>query len=178
MITSSYLRPKAIFVALFCAYALIAAKPAAAVSLLTADASGAVGAGNDSGPPVKVITPGEGSVRVTYGAAASDNLSGVGLSASVLGSGQARYGALAGRASAEASSSPAGPHGVGGIVVLDLGFFDTVEVVSSTLAAGTPVTVTFVMTLEATAFHGANGLFIPRRFGASARNEARISDIE
>jgi hypothetical protein len=178
MITPSYLGPKAIFVALFCAYALIGAKPASAVSALTADAVGAVGAGRDSGSPAKLITPGDGSLRVTYGAAASDDLSGVGLSASVLGSGQARYGALAGRASAEASSLPAGPHGVGGIVILTLGFFDTVEVVSSTLAPETPVTLTFVMTLEATAFHAANGLFTPSRFGASARNEARISDIE
>jgi hypothetical protein len=178
MITSSYLRRKAIFVALFCAYALIGARPASAVSLLTADAAGSVGAGRNTGSTVKVITPGDGSVGVTYGGAASDDTGAIVLSASILGIGEARYGALAGRASAEASSSPAGPHGVGGIVILTLGFFDTAEVVSSTLAPGTPVTLTFVMTLEAAAFHDANGLFIPGRFGASARSEAAVVDIE
>jgi hypothetical protein len=178
MITSWDRKPHVIFVALLCAYALMMPKPAVAVSLLTADAFGAVSAGPDIGTPSKLITPVDGSVSVIFGATASASPAGVGLSASLLGSGEARFGALAGRARAEASSSPPGPHGVGGEVIVSLGFLDTAEVLSSALAPGTPVTLTFLMTLDATASHFANGPFTPTRFGAAARADARISDIE
>jgi len=178
MITSRDLKTHLIGVALLCAYALITPSPALAASILTADAVGEVSAGTTIGTPTKVITPGAGSVAVTFGAAATGNVPGIALSGNLLGSGVARYGALAGRARAEASSSPPSPHGVGGTLVLSLGFLDTAEIVSSTLDPGTPVTLTFLMTLEAAALHVANGLFIPTRIGAGTRSDARILDIE
>ena len=169
-----------------CIYGNVAQSPASA-AMLNADAAANVSAGRNIGQPAKLITPGPGSLAVTIGAAASDSIprdpkpgfheySGI-----LTGSGSSRYGALAGRAHAEASSRPAGdfdPYGAGGTVSISLGFLDTVEVVSSTLATGTSVTLTFVMTLDAAATHFADGPFTPGRIGASARNDARIRDIE
>jgi hypothetical protein len=167
------------FAALLCVYALTVPTPALAASMLSADASGFATAGADLGSPDKQITPGAGVTTVTFGDAASDNIaSGIALSAGALGAGEARFGALAGHARAEASSAPPSPHLAAGEARLFLGFLDTAEIVSSTLAPGTPVTLTFVMTLDAMAFHSGNGLFVPSRIGAFARGDAVISDIE
>ncbi len=165
----------------------ILASPPAPAAMLTADASANVSAGRNIGGPTKLIMPGPGSLAVTIGAAASDSIPrdpGPGnheYTGILTGSGAARYGSLAGRAHAEASSRPAGdfdPFGAGGQVSLQLGFLDTAQVVSTTLTAGTPVTLTFVMTLDGTATHFADGPFPLGRIGAGVRNEAKIIDLE
>src|SRR5262249_37682569 len=117
MITFRVPRPQVLFLALVCAYAPIKPTPAMAVSMLTADVTGFAAAGSDVGAPDKLITPGDGSLAVTFGAAASSSPpvteGSIALSASALAGGEARYGALAGRARAEAASLPPSPYFVG-----------------------------------------------------------------
>jgi hypothetical protein len=166
--------------ALFVACAVIAPKPALAVSVLTATATGSAAALCNTGEPTQSIIPGDGSVTVLFGAAASGNCGGNQASASALGAAEARFGALAGHARADASMAFLTPTFVGAAALLLPRFVDTVEVVSNTLAADTPVTLTFIMTLDAIAFHGfdAPALDPPSRVGASASSFALISDIE
>jgi hypothetical protein len=170
-----------------CAVATFGASPVFATFILTAEANANVSAGRDSEQGNKLVTPGDGSLAVTIGAVASDSIPRAPnpgdhmYFGSLLGSGVARFGTLAGHARAEASSLPAGdqdPFGAGGQVALRLGFVDTVEVVSGTLTIDTPVRLSFVMVLDATAIHFADGTFSAGRIGASAVNEARIRDIE
>jgi hypothetical protein len=96
------------------------------------------------------------------------------------GIGTARYGELAGRAEAAASVLPAeGSFLAGGQVTLNLGFTDGAEVVSNTLPPGTPVTLTFRMTLEATAIHFTDPhVAYPDGTGAAARLELEIRDLD
>ena len=160
---------------------------AVAAPSLKAIAGASAGAYLDSDQGSVLQTPGPGSLTVTAGAAASDGVindspppASWGMEALVTGSGTARYGALAGLAHAEASSKPANTLFLaGGQVSLDLGFTDGAEVLSDTLDPGTPVTLTFLMTLDATAVHvtdqpNAN----PEDTGAAARHEVEVRDLD
>lgn len=166
--------------------ACLVAPPAAAASLrATSDAAAAAGSDSDSGGTS--LMPGPGSLSITAAAAASDAVVNqspppVEWDAECLltGSGVARYGSLAGLAHAEARSKPTNTFLMaGGELVLNLGFTDEAEVVSANLDAGTPVTLTFVMTLEAAATHfTAEGLANPERTGAAARHEVEVRDLD
>jgi len=158
-----------------------------AAASLKAIGGASAGAHSDSDPGSQSLTPGPDSLTLTYGAAASDSVINDSpppatweMKALVTGVGTARYGSLAGVAHAEASSLPANSAFLaGGSVSLNLGFTDAAEVVSDTLAADTPVTLTFLMTLEASAVHFADGLVPnPSGTGASARHEVEVRDLD
>jgi hypothetical protein len=129
-------------------------------------------------------TPGPGSLTVTAGAVASDAVDAPPdrweMDALMDAIGTARYGSLTGRAHAEARSVPANSSFLaGGQVSLILGYTDEAEVVSNTLAPGTPVTLTFAMSLEASALHVIDGPSLdPEGTGASARHEVTIRDLD
>lgn len=122
-----------ILVTLSYAWGFAIPAPAVAATLLIAEPSGSVGAGDFTATPVTVTTPGAGSMAVSWVAAAED--AAAGASASAEGGGVATYGALAGLAQAEAVRAP-GPHAAGATLLLDIAFRDTAEVVSPTLAPG------------------------------------------
>jgi len=64
-------------------------------------------------------------------------------------------------------------------VTLDLGFTDEALVLSDTLDPGTPVTLTFVMTLEGSAVHFTDpSVANPESTGAAARHEVEVSDLD
>jgi len=160
---------------------------AVAAASLKATAGASAGAHRDSDPGTQSLTPGPGSLQITAGAAASDGVINDSpppatweIEALFTGAGTARYGSLAGVAHAEASSVPANSVFLaGGSVSLNLGFSDEAEVVSDTLDPGTPVTLTFVMTLDASAVHFADGLAPnPAGTGASARHEVEVRDLD
>jgi hypothetical protein len=118
-------------------------------------------------------------LQINAGSAASDQVEEIAVQCNNLGIGVARYGSLAGRAHAEASSTPANPLLAGGQLVLDVGYADGVQVLSDTLDPGTPVTLAFLMTLEATAFHFIDGSHPnPPGTGAAARHELEIRDLD
>ena len=132
-------------------------------------------------------TPGPDSLQVTVAAAAGDGLindspppNSWEISCIVGGIGIARYGSLAGRAHAEASSRPANTFALaGGQATVSPGFTDGVQVLSDSLDTGAPVTLTFAMTLEAAATHftdvfNAN----PDGTGAAARHEVEVRDLD
>jgi hypothetical protein len=99
------------------------------------------------------------------------------MSARVSGVAESRYGALAGSAEADAWSTPGNDfYLAGGDVALNAGYTDTARVVSDTLADGTPVTVSFSMTLDAVAFHftDAPGPVVSDKIGAAARHELEV----
>jgi hypothetical protein len=132
-----------------------------------------------------LLTPGQGSLQITLGATASDIAfadpppTNFEIAAIVDGIGVARYGSLAGRAHAEARSAPAGPYLAGGQVSVIPGYTDGAEVRSDTLAPGTPVTLTFRMTLAATTIHFVDGsIFDPQGTGAAVRYEVAVSDLD
>jgi hypothetical protein len=175
-----------IAIALSIALLIAAPAPAPAAATLKATASGNVSAHRNSSAGSSSLNPGPGSLGVTYGAAASDAdpnpspppadfmMQGI-----LTGTGVARYGSVAGRAHAEASVKPASNfYTAGGTVVLDLGFTDSALVDSDSLAPGTPVTLKFVMTLEGSALHFADGTFEPGKVGAGVRYEAKVSDLD
>jgi hypothetical protein len=133
----------------------------------------------------RLLTPGPGSLQITLAAAAGDAVfaepppTNFEISAMVDGIGVARYGSLAGRAHAEAHSAPAGPYLAGGQVSVSPGFTDGAEVRSDTLAPDTPVTLTFRMTLAATAMHSVNpGSLDSQGTGAAARYDVALSDLD
>jgi hypothetical protein len=116
---------------------------------------------------------------VTVGAAASDAAGEFSMEAIFDGIGVARYGSLVGSAHAEASSKPASSFLAGGEIIVDVGFTDGAEVVSDTLAEGTPVTLTFRMTLDASAMHFTDGKGLnPPDTGAAARHEVEVRDLD
>jgi hypothetical protein len=163
-----------------------AASPAAAATL-RAIGDSAASAGNQFDGGGSVLMPAPDSLTITETAEATDGLVNPtpppdSWSAQCLvgGSGVARYGALAGLARAEARSRPANTVlPAGGEVSLNLGFTDGAEVVSDSLDDGTPVTLTFVMTLEATAVHFTlEGLADPDGTGAAARHEVEVRDLD
>ena len=132
-----------------------------------------------------MLTPGPGSLTVTVGAAASDAVDNDmppparwEMDTIVDGIGTARYGSLAGRAHAEGKSLPANSFlFAGGEVNLILGFSDEAEVQSETLADGTPVTLTFLLTLDASAIHFTDvAIADPNGTGAAARLEVAVRD--
>jgi hypothetical protein len=134
-----------------------------------------------------VVTPGPGSLTVSLGATADEYIAhttpppdGYQMLAGAEGVGTARYGTLGGRAHAEASLVPATELLRGGARArLDLGFDDGVEVVSGSLAPGTPVTLTFQMTLEATALYEFEiSDPTPDGIGSSARFEVEVRDLD
>jgi hypothetical protein len=95
--------------------------------------------------------------------------------------GIARYGSLAGNAHAEASSLPgdAGSPLARVQIYVRPGFTDAALVVSDSLAAGSPVTLTFRMALDATAIHvvdPANGVG-PTAAGATFEVEIRDLNV-
>ena len=153
---------------------------------LSAVGSAAASAHSDIGQETKVLTPGPGSLQITVGAAASDEVVNdkpppdiFVLDTIVDGIGTARYGSLAGRAHAEGKSLPPSPLLAGGGVNLTLGFSDGAEVESDTLADGTPVVLTFLLTLEASAIHFTDvPIADPNDTGASARLEVEVRDAE
>jgi hypothetical protein len=178
-------RTRLVLAAVFCSYGSVV--PPAWGAVLNADSGVNISAGRNVGQTGKQITPGPGSLSVTIGAVASDafprdpNPGFHEYFATATGSGSASYGTLAGRAHAEAYSRPNGdfdPYGAGGQLTLNLGFLDKAEVVSNTFAPGTLVTLTFIMTIEASAIHFADGPFTPGRIGAAVRHEATIRDLE
>jgi hypothetical protein len=184
---SSKRRTQRVLAAAMWAITAFGASPVFATFILTAEANANVSAGRVSEQGTKLLTPGNGSLAVSIGAVASDSIprdpnpGNHMYFGSLLGGGVARFGTLAGHARAEASSLPAGdadPYGAGGQVGLRLGFVDTVEVVSNTLAIDTPVRLSFAMMLDATAIHFPDGTISAGSIGASAVNEARIRDIE
>jgi hypothetical protein len=170
------------------AIALLCLAPfAARAESLSAIGSAAAGAHTDEGQEAKVLTPGPGSLTVTVGAAASDAVDNDmpppdrwEMDTMVDGIGTARYGSLAGRAHAEGRSMPANSAFLaGGQVNLILGFSDEAEVQSDTLADGTPVTLTFLLTLEASAIHFTDvPIADPNGTGAAARLEVEVRDAE
>lgn len=152
---------------------------------LSAVGDAAASAHNDIGQEVKTLTPGPGSLTVTVGAAASDGVDNDmpppdrwEMDTIVDGIGTARYGSLAGRAHAEGRSMPSNSFFLaGGQVSMILGFSDEAEVQSSTLADGTPVTLTFLLTLEASAIHTTDvAIADPNGTGAAARLEVAVRD--
>jgi hypothetical protein len=154
---------------------------------LSAIGSAAASAHTDIGQEVKQLTPEPGSLTITVGAAASDAVENDmpppdrwEMDTIVDGIGTARYGSLAGRAHAEGSSLPASSFFLaGGEVNMILGFSDEAEVQSDTLADGTPVTLTFLLTLEASAIHVTDvAIADPNGTGASARLEVAVRDTE
>jgi hypothetical protein len=147
---------------------------------LKAIGNAVAGAYRVSDPGSSSLLPGPGSLQVTAGAAASDVAEPYAMQVDVEGIGIARYGSLGGRAHAEASSLPASSFAAGGEVLIDVGFTDAAVVRSDTLAPGTPVTLHFRTTLDATALH-----FIdppagnpPDSTGAAARLEVVIKDLD
>ncbi|HSJ99296.1 MAG TPA: hypothetical protein VLC53_19630, partial [Myxococcota bacterium] len=161
--------------------------PVVAAESLKAIGEARAGAHADSDEGQTLLTPGPGSLTITAGAAASDAVSnsipppdGWDMQAMVTGIASARYGSLAGRAHAEASSLPLNSSFLaGGQVSLNVGFTDGAEVVSDTLEPGTPVTLTFFMTLEATAVHSIDGQDLdPDGTGAAARLELEVRDLD
>jgi hypothetical protein len=163
------------------AAALSCAVPSvAAAETLRAIGTAVAGTHSMNDPGSSSLLPGPGSLQVTAGAAASEvAVDTFFMEAIVDGIGVARYGSLAGRAHAEASSKPGSLYLAAGQVVLDLGFTDGVEVVSDTLDPGTPVTLTFRMTLDATAIQVTDGTDLdPAGTGASARLEVEVRDLD
>ena len=74
---------------------------------------------------------------------------------------------------------PEGPYLAVGTGSVNVGFTDGAEVLSDTLDPGTPVTLTFLMTLEGTAFHFVDGpLPNPNGTGAGARHDVEIRDLD
>jgi hypothetical protein len=161
--------------ALLVACAVIAPKSAQAVSVLTATAAGSAAALCKTGEPSQSIIPGNESVTVVFGAAASGNCGENQASASALGAAEARFGALAGHAQADANMTFLTPTLVGAAALLLPRFVDTAEVVSNTLTADTPVTLTFIMTLDATAFHGFNAPALDPRVASVHRHRVSRS---
>jgi hypothetical protein len=154
---------------------------------LKAVADAAAAAHRDPGQKQMVQTPGPGSLSITAGSAASDAIDNDTpppdrweMEAIVDGTAVARYGSLAGRAHAEASSLPANASFLaGGEVSLNVGYVDGAEVLSDTLPDGTPVTLTFLMTLDAAATHFTDPSFPnPDGTGASARHELVLRDAD
>jgi hypothetical protein len=151
---------------------------------LKAIGGAAASAHSDLGQEVLQQTPGPGSLTVTAGAAASDAVEDGPdrweMDAIMDAIGTARYGSLAGRAHAEARSAPANSFFLaGGQVSLILGYTDEAEVVSASLAPGTPVTLTFAMSLEASALHVVDGPSPnPDGTGAAARHEIALRDVD
>lgn len=134
------------------------------------------------------LTPNPGSLSITIGVATSDGVinpspppDGWQMLALFDGSATARYGALSGTAHGEASSKPANPFFLaGGQLTMIVGYTDGAEVRSDTLAVGTPVTLTFSMTLDATATHVIDAVFPqqPPGTGASVRHELEVRDLD
>jgi len=166
---------------------LCPASSAFAAPSLKATGSAAAGAHLDYEQGQQSLIPGPGSLQVVTGAAASDLVTNPSpppddweMQCAVDGIGIARYGALGGSAHAQASSAPTNDFFLaGGQVSLIVGFTDGVEVVSATLAPATPVTLTFQMTLGATAVHTTDVPTIdPAGTGASARHELKVRDVD
>jgi hypothetical protein len=109
----------------------------------------------------QALTPGPDSLRITIGAAAADTVLTKTVEFTIQADadaiGVARYGSLAGRSPAAASALAASPYLATAFGSAIVGFDDAGEVVSNTLAPGTPVTLTFRMTLAATAMHVIDG---------------------
>lgn len=161
------------------------APPAVAAASLRAVGTAAAGAYRDSDQDQGTLTPTPDSLTITLGASASDAVTNDNpppdrweMGALFDGIGVARYGSLAGRAHAEASSTPANTFFLaGGEVSMILGFTDGAEVLSDTLDPGTPVRLTFRMTLDATAVHSVDGPGPnPDGTGAAARLEVEVRD--
>jgi hypothetical protein len=159
---------------------------AAAAPSLLAVGTASAGAHSDSEQAVGMQTPGPGSLTVTAAATAShvvvndnpppDDYQMEALCDAI---GTARYGSLAGRAHAEASSLPANALLAGAQVSLELRFTDSAQVLSDTLDPGTPVTLTFLMTLDATAVHLTDQpVANPGGTGAAARHEVEVRDLD
>ena len=135
---------------------------------------------------VTVQTPGPGSLTITVGATASDSVPHVppppdffAIESLITGIGTARYGSLAGHCLTETSSKPPGPYLAQGTASLNLGFTDVAEVLSDTLDPGTPVTLTFLMTLEGSAVHFSDGLLPdPQGTGAAVRHDVEVRDLD
>jgi hypothetical protein len=141
----------------------------------------------DSDSGQSVLVPGPGSLGITALADAEDSAFNSSpppdlweMDAMVDGIGTARHGLLTGRGQAEASSLPANDfYSAVGQVTLTLDFRDRAVVVSDSLPPGTPVTLTFAMTLDATAQHVIDELDPdPVGTGASARHEAEVRDVD
>lgn len=174
---------------LMAAVALVCATPSiAAAASLKAIGSAAASAHLDSAQSQGTLTPGPDSLTITIGVATSDAVANPSpppdqweMLALNDGSATARYGALSGTAHAEASSKPANSFFLaGGQVTMIVGYTDAAEVLSDTLAAGTPVTLTFFMTLDAAAVHVIDAVFPqqPPGTGAAVRHELEIRDLD
>lgn len=164
------------------------APAAAAASSLRADGGAAAAAHTDDGVGTKTLTPGPGSLEIVVGASATDSVTDNlppfqtwDMAAVVAGIGSARYGALAGSAFAEASSLPQNFSLLaGGEAQVIPGYTDGALIRSDTLADDTPVTLTFRMTLDGTAFHTTDepAVVNPDGTGAGARYEVELRDLD
>jgi hypothetical protein len=141
---------------------------------------------NDEGQPSEVLTPGAGSLTITVGVTASEGVPNPtpppeSFAVQALGDaiGVARYGSLSGVASAEASSLPANLVALSRVLVnVKPGYTDVATVLSDTLPAGTPVTVTFRATLDATALHFVDPPNGVGPTGAGALYEIVLRDLD
>jgi hypothetical protein len=133
------------------------------------------------------LTPGPGSLEITAGATASDSIENPSpppdawaMQALGTASGTARYGSLAGVAHAEASSLPGGPGAPLARIQVGVtpGFTDGALVASDSLDEGSPVTLTFRMTLDATAVHFVDPSSGVGPTGAAAHFEVEIRDAD
>jgi hypothetical protein len=157
-----------------------------AAATLRATGFGSALAHNDEGQPSEVLTPGPGSLEITVGVAASDaienptpppaNFEGEALGDAI---GTARYGSLAGTAHAEASFLPANNISYSrALVNVTPGYTDVAEVLSDTLAPGTPVMLTFRMSLDAEAVHFVDPPSGVGPTGAGAHYEVELRDLD
>lgn len=166
---------------------VLASSPAFAESILKATAGGSAIAHRDEDLGSSALTPNPGSLGITHGTAASDSFTPafpppdqVDVKALSSAAGTARFGALSGASRAEISVTPSFPDTTARAnSVIRPGFLDTLVVESDSLAAGDPVTLLFVMTLEASAIHSTNGAAPESRFvNAAATLEAKVRDLD
>lgn len=159
---------------------LCSAPSAVEAASLKAIGNAVAGAYRVSDPGSSTLLPGPDSLQVTSAATATDVAEPYAMQVDVEGIGIARYGSLAGRAHAEASSLPASNLTAGGEVIVDVGFTDAALVGSDTLASGTPVTLHFRTTLDAAAVHSLDPPVgdPPDSTGAAARLEVVVKDLD
>ena len=160
--------------------------------LVAAASLKAIGSANasahlDSAQSQGTLTPNPDSLTITVDVSVDDAVANPSpppdqweMAALFDGIATARYGALSGTAHAEASSKPANPFFLaGGQLTMIVGYTDGVQVLSDTLAAETPVTLTFFMTLDATAVHVVDApIAQPDGTGASVRHELEVRDLD
>jgi hypothetical protein len=179
-------------------HTLLANATAAVISLLApsivlaaslrATGTSQVYANSVEATPAEALVPEPDSLTFTVAAAASDEVVNNqqppdperwAIVAIAGASGVARYGLLTGRAHAEASSLPGNPvYPARASVQVRPGYTDGGQVLSDTLAPGTPVTLTFHMTLVGSRAYFVDGpeLYPPSGGGAAHRVEVRDLD--